>query len=149
MCNKLMAQQHITSDTIGTVIFTVDDRLDKVRLVPSSIGSSGTRVAKKDDKGNYLPVLVNGFRLQVLTTIDRNQADQMKARLYSLFPGQKAYRISKPPYYSVQVGDYYSMEEAQRARSYASKALNQAIYIVTAKLMALPPEAGNKQPNSK
>jgi hypothetical protein len=139
--------QQLETDTIGTVLFTADNRFDKVKLIPSGGGSGttkGTHVAKKDEKGNYLPVLVNGYRLQVLTTTDRAQADAMKAKLYNLFPGQKAYKVTKPPYYSVQQGDYISKEDAQRARSYAAKALGHAVYIVNVKIMALPPEAGEK-----
>ncbi len=149
LTSSILKAQQLETDTLGTVLFTADTRFDKVKLTPSGGGGvKGTRIIKKDDKGNYLPVLVNGYRLQVLTTTDRAQADAMKAKLYNLFPGQKAYKVTKPPYYSVQQGDYISKEEAQRARSYAVKALGQAVYIVNVKIMALPPEAGEKSPNT-
>jgi hypothetical protein len=142
---QVLKAQQLETDTLGTVLFTADSRFDKAKLIPSAgSGKSSGRVVKKDSKGNYLPVLVNGYRLQVLTTTDRALADAMKAKLYNLFPGQSAYKTAKPPYYSVQQGNYLTMEEAKRARAYAAKALGQAVYIINVKILALPPEAAIK-----
>jgi hypothetical protein len=146
LITQYLKAQQLETDTLGTVLFTADSRFDKVKLIPAKGGmaNKGKYTVKKDEKGNYLPVLVNGYRLQVLNTTDRAQADAMKAKLYSLFPGQKAYKVVKPPYYMVQQGDYISREDAQRAKTYASKALGTVIYIVPVKILALPPEAAEK-----
>jgi hypothetical protein len=127
------------SDTLGTVIFNTDMRFEKIKLVAKN--NNDPKAAKKDIRGNYLPVLVNGYRLQVLTTTDRNVANQMKAKMYSLFPNEKAYILNKRPYYSVHQGDYFSLEAAQAAKKIVEKNLGVTIYVVNAQLLALPPEA--------
>ena len=138
MVTNINAQ--IVTDTLGSVMLTYDVRLDKVKLKQAVVNIDKS-APKKDLRGNYLPVLVNGFRLQVLTTTDRNVANQMKAKLYGLFPDEKAYILNKAPYYSVLQGDYFINEDAKKAKRYAEKQLGIVVYIVNARLLALPPEA--------
>jgi hypothetical protein len=137
----------ITTDTLGSVMLTKDTRFDKAKLIISE-PTSKTEKPKvlKDKNGNYQPILVRGYRLQVLTTTDKALANQMKARLYTMFPNEKAYVLAKPPYFSVLQGDYFKEADALKAKQYAQKALGQVVYVVSAQLLALPPEAAKQLP---
>jgi hypothetical protein len=135
--------QNQVSDTLNTVILTCDERFDKIKLVaPKTTGNGTTQTNPlKDKNGNYVPVKVKGFRLQVLNTTDRTQAYNMKSQLYAAMDNQQAYVLAKLPYYIVQFGDFFNRKDAELARVYINKKLKVNCNIVNAELLALPPEA--------
>jgi hypothetical protein len=76
--------------------------------------------------------IVPGYRLQVLTTTDRNLALNMKAKVYSLFPREQTYMQIKTPYYAIHVGNYLKKDDAKKAKVKLANALKTSVYIIGA-----------------
>lgn len=55
-----------------------------------------------------------GYRVQVISTIDRNKATATRARLMQLFPDYQSYLSYQSPYFRVRIGDFRSQQEAQQ-----------------------------------
>lgn len=54
-----------------------------------------------------------GYRIQVLSTMDRAKAMDAKARLLQLFPDYQTYLSYQSPYFRVRIGDFRDREAAQ------------------------------------
>ena len=76
--------------------------------------------------------IVPGYRLQVLTTTDRNAAIAMKSKMYNMFPNEQVYMQIKLPYYAVHQGNYLKKEDAKKARARVANALKTSVYIIGA-----------------
>ena len=58
---------------------------------------------------------IEGFRVQVFATQDRNKADQLQRELVLKFD-EKVYIIFEAPNYKLRVGDFLDRENAERLR---------------------------------
>lgn len=56
--------------------------------------------------------LVNGYRLQIMFSNDRNETYNAKAKLYKDFPSENCYVEYEQPYYKLRLGDYANRFEA-------------------------------------
>lgn len=63
---------------------------------------------------------VNGYRVQLLATKDKDQADEMK-RQAILKLEEKTYLIYEIPYYKIRVGDFINEKDAKLFRDEAVK----------------------------
>lgn len=54
----------------------------------------------------------NGFRVQVLSTDDLDEANQLKSKIYFASAQKDVYVIFDPPFYKVQVGDFMNSSDA-------------------------------------
>ena len=53
-----------------------------------------------------------GYRIQVMSTIDRSKAMDAKARLMQLFPDYQTYLSYQSPYFRVRIGDFRDKNKA-------------------------------------
>ncbi|MEO7766280.1 MAG: SPOR domain-containing protein [Ferruginibacter sp.] len=102
---SIKAQTNSTSDStiyFGKVTVFKDSRLDIL--------------AKKEaefNEANALgPKSAKGYRLMVLSTNDRAQAMNLRARLLQKFPEQKVYMSFQPPYIKLKFGNFLERSEA-------------------------------------
>ena len=58
---------------------------------------------------------IEGFRVQVFATQDRNMADQLQRELVLKFD-EKVYIVFEAPNYKLRVGDFLDRENAERLR---------------------------------
>lgn len=56
--------------------------------------------------------VVPGYRIQVISTTDRNKAIDAKTKIYKAFPELKPYFLYQSPYYRLKVGNFITREEA-------------------------------------
>ena len=56
--------------------------------------------------------MVNGYQLQVLNTIDRNEALNAKSLLLTKYPQQKTFLMYQSPYYKIRFGNFLTQTEA-------------------------------------
>lgn len=56
--------------------------------------------------------MVNGYQLQVLNTIDRNEALNAKSLLLTKYPQQKTFLMFQSPYYKIRFGNFLTQTEA-------------------------------------
>lgn len=73
-----------------------------------------------------------GFRVQVLTTNQRNEASEAKARVMQLYPEYRTYLDFQAPYFKVRVGDFKSRDEAAELRDRLSGSFQGGVFVVPA-----------------
>lgn len=71
-----------------------------------------------------------GFRLQVISTNNREEAFRIKADLLAKFPDQKTYALFQSPNFKVRIGNFLKREEAEKFRTQLSKYYPDGVYIV-------------------
>jgi hypothetical protein len=58
----------------------------------------------------------DGYRVQVLSTDNIDEANQIRAEVYEKATMKEVYVIFEPPFYKVKVGDFTSKSEAENLR---------------------------------
>ncbi|SCC05358.1 Sporulation related domain-containing protein [Chitinophaga costaii] len=88
-----------------------------------------------------------GFRVQVISTNKRTEANDVKAKVMQQFPQYRTYLDYNPPYFKVRVGDFKSRDEASDLRDKISSALPGSIFVVptTINLSAEKEGANNEE----
>jgi hypothetical protein len=115
-------------------------------LLASSVAASDTIIVKKDPRLDILSqkqafinkrtsVLtsngkVKGFRIQITSTNNRDQAFNAKAAVQSKFPDQKVYTTYQAPLFKVRVGDFLKREDAERYRKLMLSIFPDGMYVV-------------------
>jgi hypothetical protein len=108
------------TDTSGVVV-TRDPRIDMLVRKQIAINEETTRESRRN---------VPGFRIQVMSTPDRNKVYAAKAKVYQDFPDLKPYLLYQAPNYKLRVGDFKTEEEAQAALQQLSKLFPQEMYVI-------------------
>lgn len=107
----------------GKVVVFKDSRLDIL--------------AKKECEFNEALALgskaAKGYRLMVLSTNDRAQAMNLRARLLQRFPDQKVYMSFQPPYIKLKFGNFLEKTEADQ---YKKDIINERL--VTTNIYLVP-----------
>jgi hypothetical protein len=57
-----------------------------------------------------------GYRVQVLSTDDIDEANSIRAEIYEKTTRKEVYVVFEPPFYKVKVGDFTSKSEAENLR---------------------------------
>ncbi|MGE7773840.1 SPOR domain-containing protein [Chitinophaga caseinilytica] len=71
-----------------------------------------------------------GFRVQVLTTNKRNEANEAKTRVMQRYPDYRTYIDFEAPYFKVRVGDFKSREEATELRKELAEYFPNGAFVV-------------------
>jgi SPOR domain len=115
-----------------TIVVDKDPRLDVLTAKQAMINK---RSAQLTSAGLY-----KGYRLQVTSTVNREEAFKAKTALLNRFPEQKTYLIFQSPYFKVRIGNFLKREEADKFRKQLTKQLPQAAYIVEDTIEYMPQE---------
>jgi hypothetical protein len=105
-----------------SIIVRKDPRLDILTVKQANINRISSRLTSD---GRF-----KGYRLQVLSTRNREEAFQLKAELFQRFPDQKAYTLYQSPYFKVRFGNYLERAEAERNKKILSQLYPNSIYVV-------------------
>lgn len=79
-----------------------------------------------------------GFRVQILTSNKRNEANDAKAKVMQLYPEYRTYLDFQAPYFKVRVGDFKSREEATELRDKLSNQFTGGVFVVPAIINVAP-----------
>jgi hypothetical protein len=74
--------------------------------------------------------LYRGYRIQVISTNQRDQAFRIKADLLIKFPEHKSYITYQSPNFKVRIGNFIKKEEAELLKSQLNKIFTGGVYIV-------------------
>jgi hypothetical protein len=118
----LMVCPSVFACSTDTVIMVKDTRLDLLVAKQSQINK---RTAMMTSAGLY-----KGYRLQVISTAKRDDANKMKTDLMNRFPDQKTYTLFQSPNFKVRIGNFLKKEDAEKYRNQISKFFPKGIYIV-------------------
>ena len=86
--------------------------------------------------------LVDGYRLQLLNTTDRELALKIRSFLIKTYPDQKLYMTFQSPYLKLKIGNFIIREDAEKFRDILieSKVIPNNIYVVPEKVEQKPVE---------
>jgi hypothetical protein len=105
-----------------TITVRKDTRLDVLAAKQSEINK---RFFAQAANGLY-----KGYRIQVLSTFNRDQAFAMQSSLMAGFPEQKTYVTYQSPNFRVRIGNFLSREDAEAFRKQLSRYYPEGLYIV-------------------
>lgn len=74
--------------------------------------------------------LYKGFRVQIISTSNRDEAFKIKADVLTKFPDQKSYIIFQAPNYKIRIGNFLKREDAENYRKQITNSFPQEIYVV-------------------
>lgn len=131
--SNLMLNAQSGSDTLSNIAIQQDPRVDIL--------------VKKNREINeeiYLKTLRNmqGYRIQVINTNDRNKAIDIKTKLLNEFPSEKTYLIYHSPYFKIQIGNFLKREDADKLLNRIKKLYPTGVFIVPSRVEFKPSKDG-------
>lgn len=73
---------------------------------------------------------VSGYRIQVISTMDRARALAAKAKLLSMFPSQECYLSYQSPYFRVRIGNFRKRSDAKALERQLEPYFPAGIFVV-------------------
>lgn len=120
LCNN--ATQAQQADSTATATVHADPRL--------------TWLAEKQAQINKVSVYKNsagqwkGYRVMVLNTNNRDEANKTKADILKYFPDKGVYMAYQAPYFKLKAGDFVKREEAEKFRKELSKYFSGSLFVM-------------------
>lgn len=106
------------------IIINKDPRLDLLSAKQKEINLKSSLLTSSGQ--------VKGFRIQVLNSNRRDEADLIKSELLRRFPEEKSYLTYQAPNFRVRIGNFIDMQDAQKFRNRVAKLYpGRGIYVVT------------------
>ncbi len=105
-----------------TIIVRKDPRFD---LLSDKQAEINKRTSMMTSSGLY-----KGFRIQVLSTTSRDQANQIKSDLLNKFSEEKTYLQYHSPYFKVRIGNFINKVDAEKFRIKLNKSYPKGVYVV-------------------
>ena len=90
-----------------------------------------------------------GYRLQVMSTNDRNLAMKTRTQLLQKFPDQKVYMSFQAPYVKLTFGNFLTKQEADLYKNQISRMLGGASVYTLAQRIEIKPEKESKDESNK
>lgn len=128
--NSLQAQ-----DT-GSVIVHKDARLNLLLKKQVEVNEFNTRDARRN---------VAGFRILVISTNDRNKANEAKLKVYRNFPELNAYLVYQSPYYKLRVGNFTNQKDAESYLKKIEVYFPNGVYVIRDIIEVNPDRSGDLQ----
>jgi hypothetical protein len=137
MCRSVHAQQitSASSADTSTVIIHKDPRIDLLMKKQAEINEETSREARRGNKG---------FRLMIITTPNRQEALNARARLYQFFPELKAYLWHQSPYYKLKAGNFRERKDAEAYQKKMNKHFPRGVFIIP-DTIEIKPEKDSEQ----
>ena len=103
----------------GKVVVIKDERLDILAKKQLDINTISTKVGK-------------GYRLLVLSSMDREKVMIVRTKLLQQFPDQKLYMVFQAPFIKLKFGNFDEKPEAEKYKDLLTKMrlVNTNIYII-------------------
>ena len=100
----LLSETGFAQADSGNVIVYKDPRVGLLVRKQAQINEETTRNSRRT---------MQGFRIQIVNSTDRNTAIDAKTKVYQLYPELKAYLLFQSPYYRIKVGNFKTRAEAE------------------------------------
>lgn len=127
----ILGLQTVNAST-DTIIVNKDPRLDLLSAKQALINK---RTAMLTSNGMY-----KGYRLQVVSTNNRELAYKIKSDLLTKFPEQKCYTLFQSPNFKVRIGNFLKKSDAENFRTQLSRYYPSGVYIVEDGVEYIPTE---------
>jgi hypothetical protein len=94
-------------------LITINSFAQTAKLTVNNDAYLDTAIQKNIDK-NKIANVIDGYRIQLFSGSERNNANALKTKFLKLYPETPAYLIYQQPYFKLRVGDYRTKIEAQQ-----------------------------------
>jgi hypothetical protein len=118
----------------SSVVVHKDPRIDLLVKKQIQVNELTTRDARR---------FVQGYRILVMNTNDRNKATNAKTKIYQEFPELKAYLMWQSPFMKLKVGDFKTREEAEPYLSEIQRFFPTGVYIIRDVIEVNPDKSGS------
>jgi hypothetical protein len=105
-----------------TVIVHKDARMD---ILTSKQILANKKASLQTSSGQY-----KGYRVQVVSTSNRDQAFKVKGELLSRFPEQKSYALFQSPNFKVRIGKFLKKADAEKFKVQLQKFYSTGVFVV-------------------
>jgi hypothetical protein len=105
----------------SSVIIHKDPRVDMLVKKQAQINEVTTRESRKSGKG---------YRLMIISTIDRDEAIGAKTKIYTYFPELQAYLWHQSPYYKLKAGNFKDRKEAEEYQKKLNVYFPKGVFIM-------------------
>lgn len=86
-------------------------------------------IIDKKNRENTINQTINGYRIQLFSGNERNNANNIKTKFLKLYPDQTAYLAYNQPYFKIRVGDFRTKLEAKLFYNKIKGEFNECIII--------------------
>jgi SPOR domain len=121
IAQSFLAQKGLAQVDSGSVVVNKDPRLEELIRKQIEINEETTR-----DSRRSMP----GYRLQVISSQDRNKVFAAKAKILQQFPDLKPYLMYQAPNYKLKVGNFKTQEEAEEYQGQLSKLFPTGLFVI-------------------
>ena len=118
------------------VIIHKDFRLDILARKEAELNAAAAKAAARTGMG---------YRLQVLSTNDREQAMKIRTQLLQRYPDQKVYMLFQAPYVKLRFGNFTTKQEAELYKNQISRMLGGASVYTISERIEVKPEKDLKE----
>lgn len=105
----------------GNIVVHKDPRVDLLINKQIEINEITTRDARRH---------ASGFRIQVISSNNRNKVVDAKTKVYREFPELKAYLMYQAPFFRLRVGNFKTREDAENYYRSIQRIFPEGVYIV-------------------
>jgi len=105
-----------------SIVVKKDVRIDILTTKQAAINK---KTGMMTSNGQY-----KGFRVQVISTSDRNKAFALKAELLSKYPEHKTYTIFQSPFFRIRIGNFLKRDDAEKFRKQLLKQYTDGLFVV-------------------
>ncbi len=86
-------------------------------------------IIDKKNRENSINQTINGYRIQLFSGNERNNANNIKTKFLRLYPDQTAYLAYNQPYFKIRVGDFRTKLDAKLFYNKIKGEFNECIII--------------------
>ena len=124
ICSSFSIAQTGTEFSRGVVIVNQDPRFAELSEKQAEINKRASKYAGSGVR--------RGYRIQVVNTQNRDEANAVKAEMLRRFPDQKAYMMYQAPNFRVRIGNFLTQSEASTLRKMIAAIYPQrGIYVIS------------------
>ena len=105
----------------GSVVVHKDPRVDSLVSKQILINEATTRDSRRN---------IPGYRILVITSIDRNKVYDAKTQIYQQYAELRSYIMYQPPNYKLKIGNFKTQDEAQVYVDKLIKLYPTGVYII-------------------
>lgn len=122
---------------VDTIIIHKDPRID---VLTSKQILANKKSSLQTSTGQY-----KGFRVQVVSTSNREQAFKVKGELLSRFPEQKSYALFQSPNFKVRIGNFLKKADAEKFKLQLQKFYSTGVFVVDDAIDYVPTKEEEEQ----
>lgn len=134
ICLVLVGFGSFAQSDSNTVVVHKDPRIDMLVKKQIEINEVTTRNSRRS---------AQGYRIQVISTNNRNKALDAKTKIYQRFPELKAYLMYQSPFFKLKVGNFLDRQEAESYLSDIQQIFPTGVYVVR-DMVEVKPEKGTE-----